>query len=432
MIRKLVAYVFAGAVALMLSAGPGSAQQGTGPAFGGHVMTPKSSIAEPGDAGVKAHTHLRLFVPPVGMNFGPAARPNELEPVPGAFFETPASLGCIYHLVHREVPGCNPDVTTENPNVGKGAGAIALIEGFDDPTAAADLAIFSAQFGLPPADLTVTYLTGTEPGLDPTGGFHIETALDLQWAHAMAPQAKLFLIEAPNNGLVNLFNAAQLGASLVAAAGGGEVSMSFGTGEFGPSLQNNPFPETVFDPFFVFPGVVFFASSGDSPGTEYPSVSPNVVSAGGTSISRSPNTGDFILENTWQDAGGGSSLIEPRPSFQDGVRFIVGNSRGTPDLSFDANPATGVWVWDSNPVLGTGWFIVGGTSVSAPSLAGIVNAAGSFRNSSQDENRELYNHIFGGSFNDIVYGTCGEHAVFAFLGYDACTGIGSPDTLRNK
>ncbi|MGC1618382.1 MAG: hypothetical protein WA765_07815, partial [Candidatus Acidiferrum sp.] len=107
-------------------------------------------------------------------------------------------------------------------------------------------------------------------------------------------------------------------------------------------------------------------------------------------------------------------------------------SRGTPDLSFDANPATGVWVWDSNPVFGTGWFVVGGTSVSAPSLAGIVNAAGSLRNSSQDENTELYNHIFGGSFNDIVYGTCGKHAVFAFLGYDACTGIGTPDTLRNK
>jgi kumamolisin len=424
MIRKLTAGLFVGSVALLLSPGFSSAQQAVGPVSKGHVMIPKSSIAEPGDAGVKAHTHLHIFVPPVGMNFGPAARPNELEPFPGAFFETPASLGCIYHLVHREVPGCNPDVTTENPNAGKGAGAIALIEGFDDPTAAADLAIFSAQFGLPPANLTVTYLTGTEPGLDPTGGFHLETALDLQWAHAMAPQAKLFLIEAPNNGLVNLFNAAQLGASLVAAAGGGEVSMSFGTGEFGL--------ETDFDPFFVFPGVVFFASSGDSPGTEYPSVSPNVVSAGGTSISRSPNTGNFIIENTWQDAGGGSSLVEPRPAFQDGVRFIVGNSRGTPDLSFDANPATGVWVWDSNPVFGTGWFVVGGTSVSAPSLAGIVNAAGSFSGSSQAENAMLYNHIFGGSFNDIVYGTCGEHAVFAFLGYDACTGIGTPDSLRNK
>ena len=432
MIRKIAACVFAISVALFLSAGFSSAQQGTGPTFRGHVMTPKSSIAQPGDVGVNAHTHLRLFVPPGAMNFGPSLRPNELEPFPGAFFETPASLGCIYHLVHREVPGCNPDVTTENPNVGKGAGAIALIEGFDDPTAAADLAVFSAQFGLPPADLTVRYLTGTEPGLDPTGGFHIETALDLQWAHAMAPQAKLFLIEAPNNGLLKLFNAAQLGASLVAAAGGGEVSMSFGTGEFDPSLGNSSVSETLFDPFFVFPGVVFFASSGDSPGTEYPSVSPNVVSAGGTSISRSPNTGNFILENTWQDAGGGQSLVEPRPSFQDGVRFIVGNSRGTPDISFDANPATGVWVFDSNPVFGTGWFVVGGTSVSSPSLAGIVNAAGSFHSSSPDENRELYNHIFGGSLNDIVYGTCGEHAVFAFLGYDACTGVGTPNTLRNK
>ena len=125
-------------------------------------MVPKSSISQPGDAGVKAHTHLRLFVPPVGMSFGPGLRPNELEPAPGAFFETPASLGCIYHLVRREVQGCNPDVTTENPNVGKGAGAIALIEAFDDPTAVADLAMFTAQFGLPTADLTVTYLTGKE------------------------------------------------------------------------------------------------------------------------------------------------------------------------------------------------------------------------------------------------------------------------------
>jgi subtilase family serine protease len=432
MIRKLSVRIFLASIALLFSVAISSAQQGRSPASRGHIMIPKSSVAQPGDAGVNARTHLRLFVPPDGMNFGPAPRPNELEPFPGAFFETPASLGCIYHLVHHEVPGCNPDVTTENPNIGKGAGAIALIEGFDDPTAAADLAVFTTQFGLPPADLTVTYLTGTEPGLDPTGGFHIETALDLQWAHAMAPQAKLFLIEAPNNSLVNLFEAAQLGASLVAAAGGGEVSMSFGTGEFGPSLRNSSVSETVFDPIFVLPGVVFFASSGDSPGTEYPSVSPNVVSAGGTSISRSPNTGDFILENTWQDAGGGSSLLEPRPAFQDGVRFIVGDTRGTPDLSFDANPATGVWVYDSNPVLGTGWFVVGGTSVSSPSLAGIVNAASSFSNSSQAENAVLYNHIFGGAFNDIVYGTCGEHAIFASRGYDACTGIGTPNTLRNK
>jgi len=209
--------------------------------------------------------------------------------------------------------------------------------------------------------------------------------------------------------------------------------MSFGSGEFDPTiLQNSTISETVFDPVFLVPGVVFFASAGDSPGPEYPSVSPNVVSAGGTSVSRDPNFGSFLLENTWQAAGQGSSVIEPRPAFQNIVQFVVGAGRGTPDLSFDANPSTGVWVYDTNAALGTGWFVVGGTSVASPALAGIVNAAGGFRNSSQDENTELYRHILGGSFNDIFYGTCGEHAIFATLGYDACTGLGSPNSLRNK
>jgi kumamolisin len=115
------------------------------------------------------------------------------------------------------------------------------------------------------------------------------------------------------------------------------------------------------------------------------------------------------------------------------VRFIVGNSRGRPDLSFDANPHTGVWIFKSNPVFGTGWFVVGGTSVSAPALAGIVNAAGDFRNSSQAENALLYNHTFGNSFNDTIYRTCGLNAGnFAISGYDLCTGVGTPDGLGNK
>ncbi len=429
MIRNVVALLSVCLIAVFLVPAQGLAQQGGGPK--GHVMIPRSSIAQPGDAGVNAHTHLRMFVPSTGMNFGTAVQPSELPPFPGLFFETPASVGCIYHLVHHSISGCNPNSTTENPNVGKGAGAIALIEAFDDPSAQADLDTFSAQFGLPQTTISVVYLTGAQPKTDPTGGFEIEAALDLEWAHAMAPQAKIILIEAPNNGLVNLFNAARLGASLVAASGGGEVSMSFGTGEFGP--PDFSFSEAIFDPTFVFPGVVFFASSGDSPGTEYPSVSPNVVSAGGTTLSRDPNSGNFLLETTWQDAGGGPSIFEPRPPFQDGVRFLVGNSRGTPDFSFDANPTTGVWVFNTNPVLGTGWFIVGGTSVSSPALAGIVNAAGGLRNSSQDENRELYNHIFGNSFNDTVYGNCGLNAGnFAIFGYDLCTGVGTPNSLRNK
>jgi kumamolisin len=433
MTRKLTSCVLLSAAALLVLPGSSFAQRGTVLVSKGHVVVPESSVPQPGDAGLKAHTHLRLFVPPSGMNFGSAIQPKELPPFPGLFFETPASLGCIYHLVPHSVPGCNPNVTTENPNVGKGGGAIALVDAFDNPNAVADLTTYSAQFGLPAPNLTVVFASGSRPTQDPTGGWEVEESLDVQIAHAMAPGAQLFLVEAADNSLTNLLDAVTVAANLVVAAGGGEVSMSWGGGEFSPALGNSGVSETAFDHFFNVPGVVFFASAGDSPGVEYPSASPNVVSAGGTTISRDPNFGNFLLENTWQDAGSGPSQVEPRPAFQNGVAFIVGDSRGTPDLSFDANPTTGVWVLDTNTVPGPGWYIVGGTSVASPALSGIVNAAGAFRSSSPAENTEMYNHLFGGAFNSITFGNCGLNAgTFAQFGYDLCTGLGSVNTLRDK
>jgi kumamolisin len=414
-------FVYGAACATLLSFSPMASAQG-------HVYTPLSSLPQPNDAkgNIMAQTHLRILVPSSGkMHFGASAaagQPNELPPFSGYTFETPASLACVYQLAEATAPGCNPNLTTANPT--GGSRAIALVDPFDDPTAVSDLATFSAQFGLPAANLTVIYANGTEPGIDPTGGSEIEEALDTQWAHAMAPEAQLFLVEAPNNSLINLFNAVILASNLVARAGGGEVSMSWGAGEFTE--------ETEFDSIFTTPGVVYFASAGDSAGVEYPSASPNVVSAGGTTNSRNPNTGNLILENAWQDAGGGASQVEPRPPFQRGLGFLVGDARGTPDISFDSNPETGVWIFDSNPVDGTGWYVVGGTSVAAPSLAGIVNAAGSFHASSEAENAELYSDR-SSDFNDITYGDCGlSIGSFALPGYDLCTGIGTVRTLRGK
>ena len=396
--------------------------------FKGRVVTPLSSIEKPEDLGVKAHTHLRMLVavqgqlPKMGKN-------DELPPFPGLFFETPASLACIYHLVNNPKPGCNPNETTKNPT--GGSGTIALIEGSDDPTAASDLATFSAQFGLPPANLTVIYtsgigLTGTPPPVDPTGGGELEASLDIEWAHAMAPNANILLVEAPSLLLSDLFEASIVAAEIVSANGGGEVSMSFGSSEF-PQ-------ETQVDSIFTIPGVVYVASTGDQPGTSYPATSPNVLAAGGTSISRDPFTGRFLLENTWQDAGGGPSEFEPRPGYQDVVRDRVGPSRGTPDLSFDANPNSGVWVFDSNPVFGTGWFIVGGTSLSAPALAGIINTAGSFNPSTRAENRQIYGNMNNfRDFNDIFFGNCGLNiGNFANEGWDFCTGVGSDSGYKGK
>ena len=96
---------------------------------------------------------------------------------------------------------------------------------------------------------------------------------------------------------------------------------------------------------------MFFASAGDSPGTEWPAVSPNVVVAGGTTISRNPTTLALITERPWAQTGGGRSLIESIPTYQSSLASIIGSSRGVPDVSFDADPNTGAWVFDSIPGL---------------------------------------------------------------------------------
>jgi subtilase family serine protease len=243
----------------------------------------------------------------------------------------------------------------------------------------------------------------------------LEESLDVQWAHAMAPNAKIVLVEAASNSLTDLLIAEDVASQMVNAAGGGEVSNSWGASEFSG--------ETGYDSHFVKANVVFFASSGDSPGTSWPGVSPDVVSAGGTTVRRNPSSGSYLSEYPWDSAGGGRSSLEGRPSYQSGISTIVGSARGVPDLSFDSNPITGVWVRDTN---GGGWYIVGGTSVASPSLAGIINSAGSFHTSTNDELTMIYGNIaITTDFRDITTGYCGPYAGYSGVkGWDFCTGVG--------
>jgi len=384
----------------------------------GRVMSPASSIARPGDRGLRAHTHLQVFIPEDAVPFvGP--------PFAGLGFETPASLACVYSLVPK-TSSCNPNVVTANPT--GGFGAIAVVDAFHYPTALTDLQTFSSQFGLKAPNMTVVFASGVKPAQDPSGGWELEAALDLQWAHAMAPDAKLFLVEARSNSFSDLLSAERVASNLVASAGGGEVSNSWGSDEFAG--------ETSFDSSFTTPGVVYFASSGDQPGVQYPAASPNVVAAGGTTTARNSFTANFLSERAWDLAGSGLSAFEVRPVYQDIIQSIVGSRRGVPDLSFDSNPVTGAWVFDSTPVqgAGSGWFIVGGTSLASPALAGIVNAAGSRLPSSQAELNLIYNNMtITTDFNDISSGFCGPTAGFsAKLGWDLCTGIGSVKSKVGK
>lgn len=410
----------------------------------GRVVIPESAIERPEDVGIRAHTPYRIFVPSNRLQFGAepngyalpavAAPPVVGPPFPGYAFETPASIACLYHLV-KTLTGCNPNTFMTNPS--GGSKAIGIVDAYDYPTAMADLNSFSAQFGLPAVTSSTFQVifaggtggcAGSDPGNDP--GWEGEQALDIEWAHAMAPKAKIFLVEAASSSFSDLLVAEDCATKQVAAAGGGEVSNSWGGSEFSG--------ETSDDSHFVQSGVVYFASTGDSAGTEWPSVSPNVVAVGGTTTSRvnsGATFGNFAKEVAWEDGGGGLSAYEPRPSYQSVLPSAT--NRQVPDVSSDANPNTGVWVYDNNPLNGCCWFVFGGTSVASPSWAGIVNRAGHFATSTNAELTTIYNAYastsYAADYNDISYGRCGFYdGNIATTKWDPCTGVGSPKGYVGK
>ncbi|MGB8260082.1 MAG: S53 family peptidase [Terracidiphilus sp.] len=410
-------------------------------------MTPQAGAVRSADIGLRARAHFKVFVPPgrpegaVGFSEEEFA-PDAIQPQTWGIAETPASLACLYGQT-AATTGCNPTTLPTTKVATGGSKAIAIVDAYDYPTAASDLAKFSAQFGLPAptaSTFTVTW-PSTKPTPDPAcevyGGYNcwaLESALDIEMAHSMAPKAHIYLVEAKSNSYTDLFTAAFQAVQLVAAAGGGEVSMSWGGPEFSA--------ETSYDTqikALLPPGVTFFASTGDSWGVEFPSASPFVVAVGGTTISRNPATLVYQGEIAWEDGGGGLSKYEPRPTFQNGIATTLGNHRGVPDVAAVANPRTGVWVYDSfyttYIVNGTPtpepWNIIGGTSVASPLFAGIANRSGHF-NGASAELTGIYtvlanSTMYGADYRDVVYGTCGFYQGWmAGKGWDPCTGIGSP------
>ena len=373
----------------------------------GNGIVPDSSIEKPGDIGVRMHTNYIIYAPDGVIR--PAANPGG---------ETPASLGCVYDVVPNPISGCPIATSTSLP--AGGSGVIVIVDAYDYPSAATDLATFSNEFGLPAANFSVQYANG-KPSNGCGPGWELEESLDIEWAHAMAPNAQIVLMEATSASNSALYSAVTAANAYIAAHGGkGEVSMSWGGGESRS--------ETSSDHYFTQSGVVYFASSGDSPGVIYPSASVNVVSAGGTQVNRN-SSGDYTNQTAWSDGGGGTSRYESRPSFQNGVSGVVGSHRGTPDLSFDASGGSPVAVYNSSCY--GGWLQVYGTSVASPSLAGIINNAGTFNASSNAENTEIYGNMSNTSdFTDITSGSCGTHK--AAVGYDLCTGVGVDNALFGK
>jgi len=423
----------------------------------GRIITPP--ISDPHRRGV--HTNYKIFVPE-GRGISSAVTDF-------TFAETPASMGCVY----KQGPvyaGCNPATGGTNHPTG-GWGAIAVVEAYDDPNIASDLAFFDAHFGLPAAKLQVVYanssfgtlgggfslpLTASCGGVPVNGnflGWDLEESLDAEWAHVMAPAAKIIVVEACTQNLEDLLYAEEVAGIEVGAAGGGVISNSWGYPEScatDPNCNGGWGGSEVNDDNYFFRDhwaqITTLASAGDI-GSEvlFPSASPWVVSVGGTTVNRDAS-GNFQSESCWADSGGGPSAVEAwqsPPNILNGMGPWVGyqyetfgqNVRSTPDISFNADPASGVWVYDTDGTC-LGFCTVGGTSVGSPAVAGIVNASNnrlgtaSLANPWYDmlENNLLYSQLnaktaYAANFYDVKTGSNG-HA--AGPGYDQCTGIGSP------
>ena len=318
------------------------------------------------------------------------------------------------------------------PNQGQGQ-IIGIVDAYDNPNAEADLQVYDTQFGLPTCTTQNGCFTKIKVGNPPGDtGWGLEISLDIQQAHGLAPAAKVILVEANSNSFDDLLAA----VDAAVAAGATQVSMSWSGGDFSG--------EQAYDFHFQVSGVTFMASTGDGGhGVGYPAASPYVVAVGGTTLVLStaaplanPLQSNYGHETAWSGSGGGISAFEPGQSYQNGVFAGCGTGGGrcVPDISSDANPSTGVPVYDTYGY--SGWVQVGGTSVSSPDWSGVFAVANSSRvaagkgtlKTAIADLYSFYNTTQYTDFHDITSGTngsCGAQCT-AGVGYDLVTGIGSP------
>jgi subtilase family serine protease len=318
-------------------------------------------------------------------------RPTSPAPSPAAL--TPTQIRNAYGL----------------PSTGGAGTTIAIVDAYDDPTVQSDLTVFSTQYGLLPINFVEHKMASS---IRADSGWALEISLDVQWAHAIAPNATILLVEARSNSLSDLLAAVNYAKSQPNVVA---VSMSWGGSEFST--------EASYDAYFSSSGITFFASSGDSgAGVIWPSTSSNVVAVGGTTLNLASGS---VVETGWSGSGGGVSAYEPRPAYQTNFG-LTSSRRAVPDVSYDADPNTGVPVYDSYGYSGQrGWFQVGGTSAGAPQWAAIqaLGLTTSNNNFYQDAQSTAY----ASYFRDI---TSGSNGYQAGPGYDYVTGLGSPLTTN--
>ena len=293
---------------------------------------------------------------------------------------------------------------------------VAIVDAYDDGNAESDLAVYRAQFGLPPC----TTANGCFRKVDQRGGTNFprgdrgwaeEISLDLDMVSAICPNCKIILVETDTNSFANL----AAGVDTAARLGANAISNSYGGSEYSGEVSD--------ESHFNHPGIAITVSSGDNGfGVEFPAASQFVTAVGGTSLTRI-RTGGFT-ETAWSGAGSGCSQFISKPSWQTDTAC---SKRTVADVSAVADPQTGVSVYDTYRLHRGGWLVFGGTSVSSPIIAATYALAGN----SSSLNYAQSTYTQASHLHDVTSGSNGScggtYLCTAVSGYDGPTGNGTPN-----
>ncbi|MEU9388768.1 S53 family peptidase [Streptomyces sp. NPDC048324] len=419
------------------------------------------AVSAPGTAAPAAVPHT-LAVPAVA---GHTLVHGVSSPLTSEQCQTKWHINCYTPLQYRTA--YDLDALYRKGVTGKGR-TIVIVDSYGSPTVQHDLDVYSKQFGLPSTKVKVVKW-GHVPAFDPKNsdmtGWAGETTLDVEMAHAVAPAAKIVVVETAvsetegTTGLPEMMDAEKY---MIDHGVGDVISQSFGATE-------NTFPGFGKGDFssikklrYAFQDanrkhVTVLAASGDGGATDmkldgktfydkrvnsWPSSDPLVTSIGGTQLHLNDKGERVKPDSVYNDygaGGGGQSHVFTRPSFQNGVKSKVGARRGTPDISMSAAVNGGAWIYSSYDPTAVGWDVSGGTSEATPLFAGIValadQAAGHRVGNIQQALYGLYaHHAKANGILDVNDGTNNSyHGVTGYKavnGYDLATGVGTVDALK--
>jgi subtilase family serine protease len=307
---------------------------------------------------------------------------------------------------------------------------VAVVDAYNDPNAQSDYTTYRSSWNLPACNtsteagcLTVTNQNGAASPL-PTDsgstGWATEESLDMDMVAAVCPHCHVFLVEANSASIADLGTAVNSAVSVLHAS---YVSNSYGASD---SSSDSTYDAD----YYNHSGVAVTASAGDSGyGVEYPAASQYVTAVGGTTLIKDTGVTRGWRETVWgssaggEGTGSGCSSFEAKPSWQThaGCTHRINN-----DVSSDANPNTGVAVYDTYDQ--GGWLKVGGTSVSSPTIASVFALAGAPAAGTYPSS---YPYSHTSSLFDVTSGANGSctpaFLCHAEVGYDGPTGLGTPD-----